>query len=219
MRSKILAEFLGSFALLLFGCGSMMLALPETPLVFGVVVATMIYTVGHISGAHFNPAVTLAFAITRHFPAKQILPYWIAQCAGAIAAIFALSILIPGAYETHFGATIPAVSLGVAFAWEMLLSFFLMFVIMAVATDTRAEGMMAGIAIGGIVALAASIGGAFTGASMNPARTLAPAIFVGNYEGLWIYFIAPFLGTTLGALTYQKIRCEPGTNNDAKGCC
>ncbi len=218
MHSKALAEFIGTFALIFFGCGSMLLSLPETPLVFGVVVAAMIYTVGHISGAHFNPAVTLAFAITRHFPAKQILPYWIAQCAGAIAAIFALSILIPQAHETNYGASLPSVSLGIAFAWEMLLSFFLMFVIMAVATDTRAEGMMAGIAIGSIVALAAAVGGAFTGASMNPARTLAPAIFSGNYTGLWVYLTAPFMGATLGALTYQKIRCDSETN-DAKGCC
>ena len=218
MRSKILAECIGTFALIFFGCGSILLSLPETPLIFGVVVATMIYTVGHISGAHFNPAVTLAFAITRHFPAKQILPYWFAQCAGAIAAIFALSILIPGASETNYGATLPSVSIAVAFAWEVLLSFFLMLVIMAVATDTRAEGMMAGIAIGSIIALAAAVGGAFTGASMNPARTLAPAIFSGNYTGLWVYLTAPFIGAALGALTYQKIRCDTETNS-AKGCC
>lgn len=216
IRSKIIAECIGSFALLFFGCGSAMLSLPETPLIFGMVVATMIYTVGHISGAHLNPAVTLSFAITRHFPAKEIPAYWAAQCSGAIAAIFTLSLLIPDTQS--FGATIPSIALGSAFAWEILLSFFLMLVIMAVATDTRAEGMMAGIAIGSIVALCAYIGGRFTGASMNPARTLAPALFAGQYHGLWIYLTAPFIGTALGALIYQKIRCETGTSS-AKGCC
>lgn len=214
---KCAAEFIGTFALVFFGCGSIMLGV-SPPLIFGLAVATMIYTVGHISGAHFNPAVTLAFALTRHFPAKHILPYWLAQCAGAVAAVYALSVLMPGAYETNYGATMPAVNATAAFAWEMLLSFFLMFVIIAVATDTRAEGMMAGIAIGGIVALAAFIGGPFSGASMNPARTLGPALFSGHYEALWIYFTAPFLGAALGACAYQKIRCE-AKSNDAKGCC
>lgn len=216
MHSKLTAEFIGTFALVFFGCGSIMLGSSSVPLIFGMVVATMIYTVGHISGAHFNPAVTLAFAATRHFPARQIIPYWLAQYAGGIAAAAALSFLFPN--PDSFGATTPAVSGGIAFAWELLLSFFLMFVIMAVATDTRAEGMMAGIAIGSIVALAAFVGGPFSGASMNPARTLAPALFSARSEGWWIYATAPFLGTLLGAITYQKIRCDRETNS-AKGCC
>ncbi len=218
MHGKYIAECIGTFALVFFGCGSIMLAGGIAPLVFGMVVATMIYAVGHISGAHFNPAVTFAFAITRHFPAKQILPYWLAQCAGSIAAIAAISFLMPQSYETYYGATFPTAGTDIAFAWEVLLSFFLMFVITAVATDTRAEGMMAGIAIGGIVMLAAYVGGPFSGASMNPVRSLAPALFAGNYTGLWIYLTAPFLGSTLGALTYKTIRCGSGTNS-AQGCC
>lgn len=218
IASKASAEFIGTFAIVFFGCACILLSNMFAPLIFGMAVATMIYTVGHISGAHFNPAVTLAFAITRHFPAKQILPYWIAQFAGSIAAIAAISYLIPQAHNTSYGATIPVVSAAIAFVWEALLSFFLMFVITAVATDTRAEGMMAGIAIGSIVTLCAFIGGPLTGASMNPARTLGPAIFSGNYNALWVYFTAPFIGAALGGLTYQKIRCDTETNK-AGGCC
>jgi MIP family channel proteins len=209
---KSLAEFIGTFALLFFGCGSIMIeakfagSIPigGVPFIFGTIISTMIYTVGHISGAHFNPAVTLAFTVTRHFPLKQLPFYWLAQFSGAIAAIALLSILIDG--STIFGATIPTVSFTKAFIWELVLSFFLMFVIVAVATDTRAEGIMAGIAIGTIVMLCAFIGGKFTGASMNPARSLAPAIFQGTLSNVCLYFIAPSIGAILGAMTYQKIR-------------
>lgn len=215
--AKYAAEALGTFAIVFFGCGSVMAAmgLPAAA-IFGLAVAVMIYAVGHISGAHFNPAVTLAFALARHFPARQIAPYWLAQCAGACAAIAALSQIMPDAQG--FGATLPAAGIGAAFAWEAILSFFLMFVIMAVATDTRAEGTMAGIAIGGMVALAAFVGGPFSGASMNPARTLAPLLWHGAYDGWWIYFTAPFLGASLGALGYRLIRCDSETNS-AGGCC
>ena len=215
---KYTAEFIGTFAMVFFGCGSIALAPSLAPWVFGLSVATMIYTVGHISGAHFNPAVTLAFSLTRHFPARQILPYWLAQSAGAITAIAALSVLIPRIAAVHYGATIPQLATVETFAWETLLSFFLMFVIMAVATDTRAEGVMAGIAIGSIVALCALLGGGFSGASMNPARTLGPALFSGNHTMLWVYFTAPFLGAALGAFAYQKIRCDTGTPKSTSCC-
>lgn len=221
---KYLAEFIGTYALVFFGCGSIMIAERITgiipgfciPLIFGAVVAAMIYTVGHISGAHFNPAVTLAFAVTRHFPVKQVIPYWLAQCLGGIAAIALLAAIMPDGQT--FGATIPSVNTGVAFVWEVMLSAFLMFVIIAVATDTRAEGVMAGIAIGTIVALCAFIGGPFTGASMNPARSLAPALFQGTTSNLWLYVTAPIIGTIIGAVTYQAIRCNTKPS-DAKGCC
>lgn len=221
---KFLAEFIGTFALLFFGCGSIMVlerfpgSLPAdaVPLIFGAVVATMIYTIGHISGAHFNPAVTLAFTIARHFPVKQLLPYWLAQFLGAIIAIALLSFILPEGKT--FGATIPTATPGIAFVWEVILSFFLMFVITAVATDTRATGMMAGIAIGAIVALCAFVGGSITGASMNPARSLAPALFQGALGDFWIYLFAPMIGTTLGAFTYKIIRCE-AEPTQAEGCC
>lgn len=221
---KCLAEFIGTFALIFFGCGSIMVAerfggvIPTyiIPLIFGAVVATMIYTVGHISGAHFNPAVTLAFAITRHFPVRQVIPYWLAQFLGGIAAAVILSAIMPPGHS--FGATIPTVTTGAAFGWETILSAFLMFVIVSVATDTRAEGVMAGIAIGTIVALCAYLGGPLTGASMNPARSLAPALFQGTMNTLWLYLTAPFIGATLGAVIYQLIRCDAKAS-DAKGCC
>jgi len=219
---KCLAEFICTAALIFFGCGAIMVAerfgnIPPfaIPLIFGAVVAAMIYTVGHISGAHFNPAVTLAFAITRHFPLRQVLPYWLAQFLGGIAAMVLLAFLLPPGQS--YGATVPD-ALVMAFLWEVLLSFFLMFVITAVATDTRAVGVMAGIAIGAIVALCAYIGGPMSGASMNPARSLAPALFQGSLDTLWIYVSAPFIGAALGGMAYQAIRCESEAS-DAKGCC
>jgi aquaporin NIP len=218
-HQKYLAEFIGTFALIFFGCGSIMVGtIPAfaIPLIFGAVVATMIYTVGHISGAHFNPAVTLAFAITRHFPIKQVIPYWFAQFIGGIAAVALLAAIMPA--SASYGATIPTVSTSIALVWEAVLSVFLMFVIIAVATDTRAEGVMAGIAIGTIVALCAYLGGSFTGASMNPARSLAPALFQGTLNTIWIYLTAPLVGTTIGAVIYQLIRCDTPTAG-AKGCC
>ena len=220
---KCLAEFIGTFAILFFGCGSIMvsqkfgtISADSIPLIFGAVVATMIYTVGHISGAHFNPAVTLAFAATRHFPIKQVIPYWLAQFLGAIAAIAILSVIMPESIS--YGATIPHIEIVPSFIWEVLLTAFLMFVIIAVATDTRAEGVMAGIAIGTIVALGSFLGGSLTGASMNPARSLAPALFQGTVNSLWIYLTAPFIGAIIGAVVYQIIRCDTKAT-DAKGCC
>lgn len=221
---KYLAELIGTFALVFFGCGSIMVAarfpgaIPADmiPLIFGAVVAAMIYTLGHISGAHFNPAVTLAFAISRHFPLRQVIPYWLAQFLGGVAAIAILSGLLPPG--DVYGATLPAISMGKAFAWEVLLSAFLMFVIIAVATDTRAVGVMAGIAIGTVVTLCAYIGDPITGASMNPARSLAPALFQGTMNSYWLYLIAPCIGAALGALLYKSIRCD-APPNDAKGCC
>ncbi len=221
---KCLAEAIGTAALVFFGCGSLMLEarLPGSipagviPLVFGAAVATMIYTVGHISGAHFNPAVTLAFALARHFPARQVLPYGLAQCLGGLAAMSLLYVLMPAG--ASYGATLPTVSPAPAFLWEVVLSAFLMFVITAVATDTRAEGMMAGIAIGAIVALCACLGGPFTGASMNPARSLAPALFQGALGTVWIYLSAPFIGAAIGIFAYQLVRCET-LPAGGTGCC
>ena len=221
---KCIAEFIGTFAIVFFGCGSIMvterfpgsISIDSIPLIFGAVVATMIYTVGHISGAHFNPAVTLAFTIARHFPLKQLIPYFMAQFIGAIAAIFILHLMLPQGIS--YGATIPNAEPVMSFIWEIMLSFFLMLVITAVATDTRAVGMMAGIAIGTIVALCAVIGGPITGASMNPARSLAPAIFQGTLSSFWIYLFAPMIGATIAALVYRAIRCEKDPEK-VDGCC
>lgn len=234
---KAMAEAIGTFTLVFAGCGGSMIAgrypdsLPSfcIPLVFGLAVIAMIYAVGHLSGAHLNPAVTLGFAIARHFPKKEVLPYWIAQFLGALGAIALLSYLFPS--SLFFGGTVPHVSLFQSFLWEMILTFFLMFVIVSVATDTRAVGTMAGLAIGITVMLGAFIGGPITGASMNPARSLAPALFEGRWEGFWIYCLGPGIGAVGAALLYEWIRCEgifqesatqeaqASPKKEAKGCC
>jgi MIP family channel proteins len=213
---KTVAEAVGTFTLVFAGCGSIMVAerFPGTvppsviPVVFGLAVTVMIYAVGHISGAHFNPAVTLAFAVGRHFPLKQIPYYWMAQFAGAIAASGLLTLLLPPGHA--YGATFSLVHPPQALAWEGILTFFLMFVIMAVATDTRAEGTMAGVAIGGTVMLAAFVGGPVTGASMNPARSLAPALFQGQLGEMWIYILGPACGAVFAALLYNFLRVSKG---------
>jgi MIP family channel proteins len=166
----------------------------------------MIYAVGHISGAHFNPAVTFAFALTRNFPWPHVALYWTAQLAGALAAALILRASLGNI--AHVGATLPSGSDGQAFLWEAVLTFFLMFVIMAVATDTRAVGEAAAIAIGGTVGLDAMFGGPITGASMNPARSLGPAIAAADYTAIWVYIAAPILGAAAAALTYQVLREE-----------
>jgi MIP family channel proteins len=175
-------------------------------LTFGLVIMAMIYAVGHISGAHFNAAVTFAFALTRHFPWRRAAGYWLAQLLGALVA----AALLRGSLGNlaHVGATLPSGSEGQSFLWELVLSFFLMFVIMAVATDTRAVGEAAAIAIGGTIGLDAMFGGPISGASMNPMRSLGPALVSGDLHALWLYIVAPLLGTAFGALAYQLVRGE-----------
>ena len=207
----MVAEAIGTFAIVFFGCGSIMvvgdfhgMSAAAVPVVFGLVVAAMIYTLGHISGAHFNPAVTLAFAVSRHFSMRDVAAYWLAQCAGALVATGILSIILPQGHS--FGATVPSVPIPSALVWEAILTFFLMFVIMGVATDTRAVGIMAGAAIGATVMLDAFVGGPVTGASMNPARSLAPAIAEGRMDVLWIYIAGPIIGAIVAAQLYQWIK-------------
>lgn len=167
----------------------------------------MIYAVGHVSGAHFNPAVTFAFALTRHFPWARAFGYWCAQLLGAIVA----AALLRGSLGdlAHVGATLPSGAEGQSFLWELVLTFFLMFVIMAVATDTRAVGAAAAIAIGGTVGLDALFGGPVTGASMNPARSFGPALATGKWTDFWIYVVGPVIGAALGAFAYQLVRGDP----------
>jgi len=174
---------------------------------FGLVIMVMIYGVGHISGAHFNPAVSFAFAVSRHFPWPRLLGYWAAQLVGAIAAAALLRSSLGNL--AHTGATLPSGSQGQSFLWELVLSFFLMFVIMAVATDTRAVGEAAAIAVGGTVGLDAMFGGPISGASMNPARSIGPALVGGDLHALWLYVVAPLIGASLAALVYQFLRAEP----------
>lgn len=208
------AEFIGTFIIVFLGCGSIRAAAHIPPLVnadfipitFGVAVMIAIYALGHISGAHFNPAVTLAFAVGRHFPVKDIPAYWLAQISGATLASWLVSILIVS--SPSFGETIPRVSTETALLWEIVLTFILMFVIISVATNTKAVGTMAGIAIGAAVLVCAYVGGPFTGASMNPARSFGPAVMLGDLSHMWIYSVGPAIGATLAALTYGGLRGE-----------
>ena len=209
------AEGLAAFALVFAGCGAIIanatndgaLGAVGVSLTFGLIIMAMIYATGHLSGAHINPAVTLAFTLTRHFPAKEAAAYIAAQCAGAIAGAFVLLAVWPD-QPAQLGATVPSVAVGSAFVYETILTAILMFVIVAVATDTRAVGAAAAIAIGGTVGLDALFGGPVTGASMNPARSLGPALAAGEWTDFWIYLIAPVLGAAIGALAYQLVRGE-----------
>jgi aquaporin NIP len=210
---RLLAESIGTFALVFAGCGAIMvddktheLGHVGVAISFGLVIMFGIYAVGHISGAHFNPAVTFGFAVSRHFPWPRAVLYWGAQVLGAIAAAALLRASLGD--RADLGATLPSGSEGQAFLWELILTFFLMLVIMSVATDTRAVGEAAAIAIGGTVGLDAMFGGPLTGASMNPARSLGPALVSGHLASLWLYLVAPLVGATLAAAAYQFIRAE-----------
>ncbi|HZD86999.1 MAG TPA: aquaporin [Gaiellaceae bacterium] len=209
----LVAEAIGTFALVFAGCGAIMVDAKTHQLghvgvavSFGLVIMFGIYAVGHISGAHFNAAVTFAFALTRHFPWSRAVAYWCAQFAGAATA----AALLRGSLGdvANVGATLPAGSQGQAFLWELVMSFFLMFVILAVATDTRAVGEAAAIAIGGTIGLDAMFGGPVTGASMNPMRSLGPALVSGDLHALWLYIAAPLVGASAGGLAYQFVRGE-----------
>jgi aquaporin NIP len=214
---RVAAEALGTFALVFFGAGAIMVATKSgafgqlgIAIAFGLVITTMIYALGHISGAHLNPAVSLAFALSRHFPWSRVGAYWLAQCLGALAAALLLRASLGNI--ANVGATQPSGSDTQSFLWEAVLTFFLMLVIMAVATDTRAVGEAAAIAIGGTVALCALIGGPVSGASMNPARSLGPALAASELNALWLYLLAPLVGASLGAFAYQRLRGETGSH-------
>lgn len=207
------AEGVAAFALVFAGCGAIIadhhyggaLGAVGVSLVFGLVIMVMVYATGHLSGAHINPAVTIAFTLTRHFPARDAVAYVAAQLVGAaLAALILLSVWTD--QPAHLGATIPTVGVGSAVLYEAILTAFLMFVIMAVATDTRAVGAAAAIAIGGAVGLDALFGGQVTGASMNPARSFGPALVSGHWSDFWVYVVGPIVGAAAGALAYQFVR-------------
>jgi MIP family channel proteins len=165
----------------------------------------MIYATGHLSGAHINPAVSAAFSATRHFPLREAAVYVPSQLAGAVAGALLLRLVWQGT-PAELGATVPSVGSGSALVYEAVMTGFLMFVIMAVATDTRAIGAAAAIAIGGTVALDSLFGGGVTGASMNPARSFGPALVAGQWHDFWIYVVGPALGALIAALAYEVVR-------------
>jgi len=198
---KYLAEFLGTYALVFAGTGAIVIDQQAhgsithvgVAITFGLIVMSMIYALGDISGAHLNPAVSIAFAAAKKFQVKELVPFILSQLSGAAAASLTLKYLFPD--NQFLGATIPAGSDMQSFILEFILTFFLMLVIINVAKGSKEQGMFAGLAIGSVVALEAMFAGPICGASMNPARSFGPAVVSGHMEHLWIYLSA----TTLGA--------------------
>jgi MIP family channel proteins len=205
------AELIGTYALVTAGCGAIVVnnltgALTHVgvALTFGLIIVVMVAATGHLSGAHLNPAVTAAFALTRHFPWREVPAYLAGQVVGAVAG--SLTLLAIFGLAGNLGATIPAGSAVQSLLLEVLLTAVLMFVIMAVATDTRAVGGLAALAIGFTVGMDAMWGGPISGASMNPARSLGPALVAGAWQDHWVYWVGPLVGAVLGALLYQLLR-------------
>lgn len=209
--NKYIAELLGTFALVFCGTGAIVINQQSggavthvgIAITFGLIVMAMIYALGDISGAHMNPAVTLAFAMAKRFPAKQVLPYLFSQVAGAGLASATLHYLFPE--NPTLGATLPAGTALQSFVLEFILSFFLMLVIINVATGSKEQGLFAGLAIGATVLLEAMFAGPVCGASMNPARSMAPALVSGHTEHLWIYLVAPVLGAAFAVPVFHLL--------------
>jgi aquaporin NIP len=209
---KYISEFIGTFSMIFCGTGAMtvneisggQVTHVGIAITWGLIVMAMIYAFGETSGAHFNPAVSIAFAFAKKFAWKEVPKYIIAQILGAFAASFVLWFLFP-ASET-LGATIPTVDVWRAFVLELLLTFFLMVVIINVSTGSKEMGIIAGIAIGGVVLLEAMFAGPITNASMNPARSIAPNIVSGNIDGLWLYILAPIIGAILAVVSCRLIK-------------
>ncbi|KAK7247212.1 hypothetical protein RIF29_42089 [Crotalaria pallida] len=210
---KLVAEVLGTYFLIFAGCFSVVVnknndnvvTLPGISIVWGLAVMVLVYSVGHISGAHFNPAVTIAFATTGRFPWKQVPAYVSAHVLGSTLASGTLRLIFMGK-EDQFAGTLPQGSNLQAFVVEFIITFYLMFIISGVATDNRAIGELAGIAVGATVLLNVIFAGPITGASMNPARSIGPAFVHHEYRGIWVYLVAPVMGAVAGAWVYNIIR-------------
>src|SRR5437764_7859756 len=221
MGKKLVAECIRTFALVFAGTGAIVIdevtgggvSHVGIALTFGLIVLAMVYTLGDISGAHINPAVTIGFWAARRFDADKVLPYIVSQCVGAFLASAILRLLFP--VNITLGATIPAGPLLQSFILELILTALLMFVILGVSTGAREKGITAGIAVGSVIGLEAMFAGPICGASMNPARSLAPALVSLHLEHLWIYLIAPPLGAAAAMLACRCIR-EPGCCSSAK---
>ncbi len=218
---KCVAELLGTFALVFCGTGAIVVNQQTNGAVshvgvaitFGFIVMAMIYTLGSISGAHFNPAVTIAFTLARRFELKQVLPFVISQLSGAILASLTLKYLFPS--NETLGATLPAGTEMQSFVLELILSFFLMLVIVNVATGSKEQGMFAGLAIGSTVLLEAMFAGPVSGASMNPVRSISPAIVSGHLEHLWIYIVAPIAGASFAIPVFRILHPKNNLNENS----
>jgi len=214
---KLVAECIGTFALVFAGTGAIVIddvgggAITHggIALTFGLVVLAMIYTFGDISGAHLNPAVTLGFWAARRLPVSDVAPYIVSQILGAVVASGTLRFLFP--QNQTLGATLPASSEMQSFVLEVILTFLLMLTILNVSTGAKEKGITAGIAVGAVIGLEAMFAGPICGASMNPARSLAPALVSGHFEHLWVYLSAPVVGACAAMLACRCVREE--------GCC
>jgi MIP family channel proteins len=216
MMNKWCAEFFGTFCLVFAGTGAIVIndvsggqiTHVGIALTFGLIVTAMIYAIGDVSGAHLNPAVTIGFVASKRMKAAEIAPYFLAQAAGAVAA----SGLLRAMFAEHatLGATLPRGAALQSFVLELVMTFMLMYVILCVSTGPKETGVLAGIAIGGVIALEAMFGGPISGASMNPVRSLAPAVVSGRVEHLWVYVVAPVLGALLAVPAWRLSR--PGNN-------
>jgi aquaporin Z len=217
---KLVAEFLGTFGLVFTGTGAIVIngasngAITHVgiSITFGLIILAMIYTFGDVSGAHFNPAVTTAFATAQRFPWQEVTGYIFAQIGGAFAGSGLLRFLFPS--DEKLGATLPAGTSGQSFILETVLTFLLMLVILSVSTGSKEKGITAGVAIGAIVGLEAMFAGPICGASMNPARSLAPAIVSGHIQFLWIYIFAPIIGAALAVpacCAFRETDCCSGS--------
>jgi aquaporin Z len=209
---KYIAEFIGSFALVFCGTGAVVVNELHNGIVthvgiaitFGLIVMAMIYTFGDKSGAHFNPAVTIAFAVHKVFPLRQVAPYVFSQFTGSLAASLVLRVMFPA--SRFLGATLPSGSSLQSWVMELFLTLFLMLTILSVSEGGRERGLFAGLAVGSVVLLEAMFAGPVSGASMNPARSLAPAVAAGHLEGVWIYLTAPVAGSLAAVIIHRLIR-------------
>ncbi|MBZ0098579.1 MAG: MIP family channel protein [Taibaiella sp.] len=209
---KYIAELIGTFALVFCGTGAIVINQESSGAVthvgiaitFGLIVMSMIYALGNVSGAHINPAVSIAFTVAGKFPVRKLTPYIMAQLIGALLASGTLKLLFPT--NQNLGSTIPVGSDMQSFVLELLLTFFLMLVIFNVAHGSKEQGMFAGLAIGGVVALEAMFAGPICGASMNPARSIGPALVSANMQSLWLYIVAPVLGACAAVPVYNYIK-------------
>ena len=210
-RRRLIAETFGTFALVFAGTGAIIIndiskgaiTHPGIALTFGLIVLAMIYAIGDISGCHLNPAVTLGFLVAGRFESRLAIPYCLSQFLGAIAASATLKFLFPD--HTTLGATLPAGSAMQSGILEFLLTLILMFVILCVSSGAKEKGIMAGVAVGSVIALEAMFAGPICGASMNPARSLGPALLSGNLSTLWIYLLSPVAGALVAIPLHRAI--------------
>ncbi len=218
---KCVAELLGTFALVFCGTGAIVvneqtngaISHAGIAITFGLIVMAMIYSLGNISGAHLNPAVTIAFTIAKRFQLKQAFPYIISQLSGAFLASVTLKYLFP--INETLGATLPSGTEMQSFILEFILTFFLMLVIINVATGSKEQGMFAGLAIGSTVLLEAMFAGLICGASMNPAKSISPAIVSGQTQHLWIYIVAPIIGAALAIPVFKILHYKKHQNENS----